>query len=310
MPTILITYNLHDHLLKKLESIRNFKIVQKISKYPFTSSQLSHLLQNKDGILSTLTDKLSKDVLSSAKNLKVISQCSAGLDNIDIEYAKQRGIAIYNTPTVLSKAVAELTIGMILASLRNIIDAHIFTKSRKFTGWKVDLFLGQLLEGKTAGIVGMGNIGREVAKKLHCLGAKILYYAKSRKKDLEQRLNITFCNLEQLLEQSDIITVHLPLTSQTNNLLDATMLSRIKKGAIFINTSRGEIVDEMALIKLLKNKHLSYAALDVYTNEPYINKQFLKLKNIMLLPHIGSAVRSIRFAMMEQAVNNIINFFQ
>ncbi len=310
MPKILLTYNLKEELLSKLEKRKDLEILQKISKYPFTSDKLSSLLQDKDGILSTLTDKLDKKVLSKAKDLKVISQCSAGLDNIDLEYAKQRGIIIYNTPTVLSKAVAELTVAMIMTCLRNIIDAHLFTKNHKFTGWKVDLFLGELLEGKTIGIVGLGNIGKEVAKKLYNLGARIFYYSKTPKEDIEKQLNATFCNLEKLLAQSDIITVHLPLTKETNNFLNAKMLSKIKSGAIFINTSRGEIVDETTLIKLLKNNHISCAALDVYRNEPYINKELFKLKNVVLLPHIGSAVKSIRFAMMEQAVDNIISFFK
>ncbi len=309
MKKVLVTYNLNPELLQKLKK-ENFIINQYTSKYPFTPAQLSRLLKDKNAILSTLTDKLNASVLMKADKLEVISQCSAGLDNIDLEYAKQRNIKVYNTPTVLSKAVAELTVAMIFAVLRNVVDAHWYMKKGRFTGWKVNLFLGDLLENKTVGIIGMGNIGCEVAIKLYNLGAKIVYYTLTRKRWLEEKYHFTFCDVDELLENSDIVSIHLPLTVQTKNFLDCSRLRKIKNGAILVNTSRGEVIDEKALIKLLRSNHIKAAALDVYRNEPYINKSLLKLKNVLLLPHIGSAVKEIRFKMMEEAVNNLICHFK
>lgn len=305
---LLITYNISNDLLSKIPADK-FLIVKRIEKYPFKESDLAHLLKDKDAILSTLTDKLNAKVLARAKNLKVISQCSAGLDNIALEYAKQKGIKVYNTPAVLSKAVAELTVALIFACLRNIVEAHFFTREGKFTGWKVDLFLGELLEGKVVGIVGCGKIGQEVARKLSLLGANILYYSKTPKKELEEKFNCRFVDIDTLLSQSDIVTVHLPLTEETRNFLNADKLLKLKERAIFINTSRGEIVDEETLIKLLKSNRIKIAGLDVYKNEPYINKKLMRLKNVILLPHIGSAVTSVRYAMMKQAVDNLITHF-
>lgn len=306
---ILLTYNIPISLLEKLQK-EKIVIIKCTSKYPFKEQQLIKLLRDKDGVLSTLTDKLSVNVLSKSKSIKVISQCSAGLDNVDLEYAKQRNIKVYNTPTVLSNAVAELTVAMILGVLRNLVDAHFYMKKGKFTGWKVDLFLGEILEGKTVGVIGLGNIGMEVAVKLYNLGAKIIYYSRTRKIELEEKFHFRYDDLDNLLANSDIVTVNLPLTKETRDFLNASRLNNIKRGAIFVNTSRGEVLDEKVLIKLLKANHIRAAALDVYRNEPYINKDFLKLKNVLLLPHIGSAVKEIRLRMMEQAVNNLIHYFR
>lgn len=259
-----------------------------------------------DGLISMLSDKIDKEVIDSMKSCKVIANYAVGFNNIDIEYAKSKGLTVTNTPDVLTDSTADLTMALVLASARRISEAEKLVRDKKFVGWKPKLLLGVELKDKYFGILGAGRIGTAVAKRANSFGCKILYYSNSKNEYLEKELNAKKLSLESILKKSDIISLHLPLKPKTKNLLDKKALSLLKSSAILINTARGEIIDEEYLIKLLKKNKISSAGFDVFKNEPNLNAEFYKLKNVALLPHIGSATIEARNNMSTLAAKNVI----
>jgi len=240
-------------------------------------------------------------------NCKIIANYAVGYNNIDIEYAKNKGITVTNTPGILTDATADLTMALMLSCTRRIIEGDSYLREGKFTSWPPQLLLGMELKGKTLGIIGAGRIGKAVAKRAVGFGLKIIYFNNSRSEDLEENLCARKVSLNILLKTSDIISVHLPLTDRTFHLLNSDNLNQVKKGAIIINTARGEIIDEKVLIKILKQKQLFSAGLDVFENEPNVNKKLMQLKNVVLAPHIGSATVEARTKMAECCANNVVN---
>ncbi len=227
-----------------------------------------------------------------------------GYDNIDVDYARKKGIIITNTPDVLTEATANLTWALILSLTRRVVEGDKFVRGGKFEGWKPDLFLGVNLEGKTLGILGMGRIGKSVAKKAKVFGMKVIYWDREKKKTGR---NFKFLELEELLKISDILSLHLPLSKETYHLLNEERLKLLKKDCFIINTSRGEVIEERSLIKALKENKIRGAGLDVFEGEPKINREFFKLKNVVLTPHIGSATIETRIKMADLAILNVIN---
>lgn len=259
-----------------------------------------------DGLISMLSDKIDKEVIDSMKSCKVIANYAVGFNNIDVNYAKRKGLIVTNTPNVLTDSTADLTMALVLASARRISEAEKLVRDKKFVGWKPKLLLGVELKDKYFGILGAGRIGTAVAKRANSFGCKILYYSNSKNEYLEKELNAKKLSLESILKKSDIISLHLPLKPKTKNLLDKKALSLLKSSAILINTARGEIIDEEYLIKLLKKNKISSAGFDVFKNEPNLNAEFYKLKNVVLLPHIGSATIEARNNMSTLAAKNVI----
>ncbi|MBK8945909.1 MAG: D-glycerate dehydrogenase [Ignavibacteriae bacterium] len=301
---------------KKLPSIakelllKNNIIVKEFSSNRnLTRTELIKFCKDADGIISVLSDKFDQEIIDQLPKCKIIANYAVGFNNIDICYAKQKGIVVTNTPDVLTDATAEIAVSLILTCSRKIIEAENFVRMKKFKGWEPQLFLGIQLTGKMVGIVGAGRIGQATAKRMKSFGCEILYYSKNKKLDFEKELNANKVSLEKLLKESDIISIHLPLNSETKNLLSKDKLDLLKPTAIVINTARGEIIDEKYLIYLLKNKKIFSAGFDVYENEPKLNKFLFKLNNVVLLPHIGSATLETRNKMAELAANNIINVF-
>jgi len=260
-----------------------------------------------NAIICTLTDKFDHDIIDSLKNCKIIANYAVGFNNIDIEYAKSKGIIVTNTPNVLTDATAEIAVSLILTCSRRIVEAENFVREKKFKGWEPLLFEGIQLSGKTFGLVGAGRIGQATAKRISGFGCKIIYYNKSKKPEFENKLNAKKVSLNKLLSTADIISLHLPLNEKTDNLLDREKLELLKPNAILVNTARGEIVDEKYLINMLKKNRMFSAGFDVYENEPKINPELLKLKNVVLLPHIGSATFETRNKMAELVAKNVIN---
>ncbi|MFZ1290228.1 MAG: D-glycerate dehydrogenase [Melioribacteraceae bacterium] len=260
-----------------------------------------------DGIISVLSDKFDKETIDQLPKCKIIANYAVGYNNIDINYAKQKGIVVTNTPDVLTDATAEIAVSLILTCSRRIIEAENFMRMKKFKGWEPQLLQGILLTGKKVGIIGAGRIGQATAKRMKSFGCEILYFSKSRKIEFEKELNAKKVSLNKLLKESDVISIHVPLNSETNNLLDKEKLSLLKRSAILVNTARGEILDEKFLIKMLKNRKIFSAGFDVYENEPNLNKSLYNLKNVILLPHIGSATFETRNKMAELAAKNVIN---
>lgn len=272
---------------------------------PIKRNQLLKSVRNCDGIISLLTDKIDKEVIDSMKRCKVIANYAVGFNNIDVDYAKSKGIIVTNTPDVLTDSTADLAIALVLTCARRILESEKFVREKKFAGWKPKLLLGVELRNKYFGILGAGRIGTETAKRAHSFGCKILYYSNSKNEYLEKQLSARKLSLRQILLKSDIISLHLPLNAKTKNLLNQKMLNLLKPEAILVNTARGEVLDEEYLIKMLKRKAIFAAGFDVYQNEPKLNKELFNLKNAVLLPHIGSATNEARNKMSLLSAKNI-----
>jgi len=261
-----------------------------------------------EAVLCLLTDNVNGKLMDIiGPQLKVISNCAVGLDNINLKAAKKRGIVVANTPDVLTVAVAEHTIALLFSRARRVAEADRFMRAGKFKGWEPLLFLGSEISQKTLGIVGLGKIGMEVAKRMYDgFGLKILYYDVKRNQAAERKFGLQRKSLKALLQESDFVSLHVPLLKSTHHLIGAKELGFMKNTAYLINTARGAVVDEKALVKALQKNRIKGAALDVFENEPRLSQGLAKLQNVLLTPHIGSATKETREAMAELAAKNII----
>lgn len=256
-------------------------------------------------LLCLLTDNIDKQVIDSAPNLKVISNYAVGYNNIDVEYATSKGIAVCNTPGVLTESTADLAWALIMSACRRTVESDSYLRAGRFRSWEPMLMLGQDIHHKTLGIIGMGRIGQAVAKRATGFDMKILYH---NPHPLKASLPFTAkaVELDVLLKEADIISIHAPLTPQTQHLIGAREFGIMKPTAVLINTARGAIVDEAALIKALQEKRIFAAGLDVYEHEPHIPEELKALDNAVLLPHIGSASIATRTQMGFLAAENAI----
>ena len=303
---ILITRELPEAAVNLL--IKNgFEVDVYAKDQQISREELIKFGKDADGIISMLSDKFSLEVIDELKKCKIIANYAVGFNNIDINYAKKKNIVVTNTPGVLTNSTADLAVSLVLACARNVILGEDMVRKGKFKGWGPKMLLGYELAGKTVGIVGAGRIGTETAIRLKGFGTEIIYYNRSKKKDFEEKTSAKKVNLDTLLKKSDIISLHLPLNNETINLISKEKLELLKPNAIVINTARGEIIDEPALIECLKENKIFAAGFDVYQNEPAVNKELLKLKNVVLFPHLGSATFEARTKMAEMAAQNIIN---
>lgn len=291
------------NLLKK----EGFEVSVYKKDNPIPRKELIKKVKDCDALISLLSDRIDKEVIDNMKQCKVIANYAVGFNNIDVDYAKRKGIVVTNTPDVLTDSTADLAMALVLACARRLPEAEKFVRDKKFVGWKPKLFLGVELRNKYFAILGAGRIGSAVAERAYSFGCKIIYYSKSHNKYLDKKFSAKKLSLNALLKKADIVSLHLPLNSKTNNLLNASKLSLLKKSAIFINTARGEIVDEKFLIDMLKENKIFSAGFDVFENEPKLNPEFYKLKNVILLPHIGSATVEARNKMSLLAAKNVIN---
>ena len=260
-----------------------------------------------DAVISLLTERFDRSIIDQMTNCKVIANYAVGYNNIDVEYAKKKNIIVTNTPDVLTDSTADLTLALVLACARRIFEAGKFLRQGKYKGWKPDLLLGIELKNKTFGILGAGKIGTAVAIRAKAFGMKILYTSKRKNELLEEKTGAKKVTLNLLLKASDFFSIHLPLKKETFHIMNKERLSMLKKTAVLINTSRGEIIDEKELIKLLKQKKIYCAGLDVFENEPAVNPDLLKLNNVIVLPHIGSATEEARTNMALLAAKNVIS---
>ncbi|MFN6991211.1 MAG: 2-hydroxyacid dehydrogenase, partial [Fervidobacterium sp.] len=238
-----------------------------------------------DGIITQLRDPIDEELINSLENAKIIANYAVGYNNIDISAATNRGIYVTHTPGVLTEATADIAFALLLAVARKIVEADRFVREGKFVGWKPKLFLGYDLYGKTLGIIGMGRIGQAVARRAVGFGMKIVYYNRNKlPEDVEKQYNANYVKLDELIEISDFISIHTPLTQETYHLIDASRISKMKPNAIVINTARGPVVDEYALYEALKSGKIAGAGFDVYENEPFLTPGLEKLNNVVLLP--------------------------
>ncbi|TCO68139.1 glyoxylate reductase [Caldanaerobacter subterraneus] len=294
-----------------LELLRKYCEVE-VSPYDrmLTKEELLEKIKDKDAVITQLTDKVDKEFFEAAKNVKIVANYAVGFDNIDLEEATKRGVYITNTPDVLTNATAELAWALLFAAARRVVEADKFMRAGKFQGWAPMLFLGKGVTGKTLGVIGAGRIGQAFAKMAKGFEMKILYNARTPKPEFEKETGAKYVDLDTLLKESDFVSIHLPLTPETRHLIGERELKLMKNSAILINTGRGPVVDEKALVKALKEKWIYAAGLDVYEREPEFEKELAELDNVVMLPHIGSATEEARRDMSVLVAQNIIDVIE
>ena len=278
-----------------------------------TKEELIAALKQKsyDAVLCMLTNQIDGEVFDAVPSVKIFANYAVGYNNIDVAEAAKRGIVVTNTPGALTNAVAEHTVALIMSVVRRVAEADKYLREGKFKGWEPLGFIGGELRGKTVGILGAGRIGYRVGEILHKgYDMSVLYYDVKRNEQFEKELGATFCvTPEEVLKTADIVSVHVPLLDSTKHLINSEKLSMMKPTAYLINTSRGLVVDEAALITALQNKTIAGAGLDVFENEPVLAPGLVELSNVVITPHIASATISARNGMATLAAENIIDFF-
>jgi glyoxylate reductase len=302
---VLITGRLPDAVLADVETAH--EVVCNREDHPLPREQLLSQIEGKDGLLCMITDTVDTKLLQRAPGLKIIANYGVGFNNIDVGAATDRGIPVSNTPGVLTAATADITFALILTAGRRVVEGDRYTREGRFQFWAPLHFLGSEINGKTLGIIGMGRIGKAVAKRAAGFDMDILYTGRSRLPAVEEnRLKAAYTDMDTLLARSDFISLHVPLNEQTRHLIDANAIDRMRPEAFLINTSRGPVVDEAALYEALKTGKIKGAGLDVYENEPAITPGLLELDNVVLLPHVGSATVETRTKMARMAADNLL----
>lgn len=284
---------------------RRYEVVAHPNAKGRTEEELITIIAEADGVITLLTDPVTRKVLEANPNLRAVSNYAVGVDNIDLAAARELGITVTNTPGVLTEATADLTMALLLASARRVVEGDRMLRRGEFHGWEPLMMLGSSLQGKRLGIVGLGRIGTAVARRARGFGLEVAYTSRKSRPALEQELDASRLDLDELLATSDFISIHAPLTSDTRHLIGAEAFSKMKPGAILINTARGPIVDESALADALIAGRIRGAALDVFENEPAVEPRLLALDNVVLLPHLGSATEETRSEMARIAAENL-----
>jgi glyoxylate reductase len=286
-------------------------------RFELTEGELSldraDLLRRISGAAALVADPtvpVDVDLLEAAgPSLRVVANFAVGYDNVDLDACRERGVEVTNTPDVLTNATAELAVTLMLAAARRVGEGERIVRAGRWTGWDPAAMLGRELAGSTVGIVGLGRIGTRVAELLQGFRPTLLYTSRSVRPDslwAEGRLGLERVDLLELVERSDIVTLHAPLTADTRHLVNGELLARFKRGAVFVNTSRGALVDTAALAAALRDGLLGAAGLDVYEHEPAVEPELLALENVVLLPHVGSATAATRDAMARLVAENVI----
>lgn len=272
-----------------------------------TKEEIISGVSGKDGLLCLLTDEIDEEIIDSGKNLRIIANYAVGYNNIDVGVATERKIPVTNTPGVLTDTTADMAWALIFAIARRVVEADKFTKEGKYKGWGPMMFLGGDIYGKTLGVVGLGRIGKSVVKRAKGFDMKVLYFDAFRADEkVEKELGIEYVSLEELLKESDFVSIHVPLLPSTRHLIGEKELLMMKKTAYLINNSRGPVIDEEALVKALRDKEIAGAALDVFENEPELSPGLADLKNVVITPHISSASIETRTKMAVMAAENLL----
>jgi len=273
-------------------------------------SEITEGLNDADALICLLSDPIDAKMINAAPRLKIIANYAVGYNNIDLQAARDKGIVVTNTPDVLTAATADLTWALILAVSKRIPESERYLRQGQFFGWRPKLMLGGDVSGKTIGIVGAGRIGQAVARRAVGFDMQVLYHSRNQNIDFETSTPAKYVELDQLLQESDFISLHCPLSEETHYLINAQNISLMKKGAYLINTARGPVVDEAALISALESGHLAGAGFDVYEQEPVVPQSLLELDNVVLVPHIGSATYETRDEMARICALNIIEVLE
>ncbi len=308
-PKVVVTRKLPDPVETRMREL--FDTELNVDDRPMTPDELVDAMNRADVLVPTITDRLDSRLLSRAgERLKLIANFGAGVDNIDVTTANQRGVIVTNTPGVLTEDTADLTMSLIMASTRRIVEGAAVVQAGGFQGWSPTWMLGRRLWGKRLGIIGMGRIGQALARRGKAFGLSIHYHnRKPVSPRVAEELEATYWeSLDQMLARMDIVSINCPHTPATYHLLSARRLKLLQPTAVVVNTARGEVIDEGALANMLARGEIAGAGLDVYEHEPAINPKLLKLPNVVLLPHMGSATVEGRIDMGEKVIVNIKTF--
>ena len=307
-PKIIVTRNIPVEVESKLKEY--FQVSFNREDKVFSKDTLRKAMENADGIVCTVTDNITNDILSATnKKVKIIANIGVGVDHIDLQSARENNVIITNTPDVLTEATVDVATLLLLSVTRNAFLVEKMLRQGEWKGFSLTENLGVDVRGKILGIVGMGRIGKAFAKRAHeVFGMKILYYNRSPVRDLTFEASVRF-DLDALLEESDVISLHLSSDERNKNIISKSRMKKIKASSFLINTSRGDVIDQTALIDLLEKKKISGAGLDVFLNEPNVPLSLRQLSNVTLYPHIGSATYETRTKMGMLAVENLMAFF-
>ena len=307
-PKIIVTRNIPVEVESKLKEY--FQVSFNREDKVFSKDTLKKAMENADGIVCTVTDNITNDLLSTTnKKVKIIANIGVGVDHIDLQSARENNVIVTNTPDVLTEATVDVATLLLLSVTRNAFLVEKMLRQGEWKGFSLTENLGVDVRGKILGIVGMGRIGKAFAKRAHeVFGMKILYYNRSPVKDLTFEASVRF-DLDALLEESDVISLHLSSDERNKNIISKSRMKKIKASSFLINTSRGDVIDQTALIDLLEKKKISGAGLDVFLNEPNVPLSLRQLSNVTLYPHIGSATYETRTKMGMLAVENLMAFF-
>lgn len=294
-----------------LESLKPYAEVYVLPEADSNRDGLIRHLQGKEALLTTVVDPIEESVMDACPGLKIISNYGVGYNHIDLAAASQRDILVTYTPGVLTEATADLTWALLLDVARRVTEGDRLVRKEGWKGWTPRFMLGTEVHQKTLGIIGMGRIGQAVARRASGFGMSVLYYSRTRlPENREQELGIRFAALPDLLKKADFVTLHTPHSKETHHLIGEKELRLMKDSAYLINTARGAVVDEQALIAALKEKRIRGAALDVYEREPHVPEELRSMEQVVLAPHLGSATEETRKAMAELAVENLIAYFK
>jgi len=303
---VILTQKYQDEAIRQLNEAFNLIIIEDSGK-----SLAQVLKENPDteALIAFLSDKIDREIIDLGKNLKIIANYAVGYNNIDVNYACEKGIPVTNTPDILTNATADFTMALMLAAARFVVEGDDFVRKGKFTGWGANLMLGKELNGSILGIVGIGRIGLATSIRARGFGLKIIYFDSTRKTDLEREYGFEYMPFQDLVRQADIVSVHVPSSPETRHLFNKEVFDQMKKDAVFINASRGDLVDETYLAEKLEKNELFGAGLDVYEYEPQVTEKLKKLKNVVLAPHLGSATYKARMGMAQMTIDNVKQVF-
>lgn len=306
MAKIVVTGKIPEVALEKLK--KSHEVISWGEENPISRNELLKRVSGANVIVSLLTEKIDEEVLTSAGNdLKAVCNVAVGYNNIDVAACKNKNILVTNTPGVLTDATADIAMALILMTTRRLSEGERVIRNQDPWAWGMFYMLGSSIQNQTLGILGMGQIGIATALRAKSFGMKIIYTRRNRLDEkIEKELSAQYVSLDELLQQSDIVSLHCPYSTETHHLISDEQLSKMKKTSYLINTARGPIVNEEALANALINKTIAGAGLDVYENEPKVNEKLLKLDNVVLLPHLGSATVETRTAMATTAASNAL----
>ena len=304
-PKVLVTREVFDETLDYLA--QHCEVESNQQDVPLDPGTLAQRLKDKEGVACCLTDRIDEPLLARCPRLKVVANIAVGYNNIDLAACTARGVLATNTPEVLTDTTADLAFTLMLATARRLTEVEAYIRAGQWQGWHLKQLLGVDVHHATLGIMGMGRIGRVIARRAQGFEMRVLYHDPVRlAADIEQRLKATYASKDELLAQADFVILQMPYMPQTHHLIGAAELKKMKPSAILINSTRGGIVDDAALVRALKDGTIRAAGLDTFEGEPKLDPEFLKLKNVVLAPHIGSSTEATRRAMAMTAAQNAV----